>query len=339
MGCTGSKLVAAEPNSPKKEFAGDVPRSRIKQARLSIAGNYSQFENMNGESSSEPNGVSSVLEHPHSSGLRVHYAHLTQRGHYPDQPAKANQDAVMVIESFAGVKTQHLMGVLDGHGETGAECALFSKATFAKILMSDPGLKSSPNRAIHDAMIATNAALHTAYIDDTLSGTTACVALLQGDQLYVANVGDSRAVLATRMPSPSISPRITPTLIPQQAPPLVREEEELVAVDLTTDQTPFREDECERVRKAGARVMTLDQVEGLKDPEIKCWTNESSCDGDPPRLWAPAGTYPGTAFTRSIGDSGRYWQWPGRPMVFFDFAHSEQQIIISYENKFGISVF
>lgn len=56
--------------------------------------------------------------------------------------------------------------------------------------------------------------------------------------------------------------------------------------------------------QAGARVMTLDQLEGLKDPSLPCWTNEDDCDGDPPRLWSPAGLFPGTAFTRSIGDSG-----------------------------------
>lgn len=61
--------------------------------------------------------------------------------------------------------------------------------------------------------------------------------------------------------------------------------------------------------KAGARVLTLDQLEGLKDPSLPCWTSEVDCDGDPPRLWSPAGMYPGTAFTRSIGDSGE--PWPG----------------------------
>jgi cGMP-dependent protein kinase 2 len=50
-------------------------------------------------------------------------------------------------------------------------------------------------------------------------------------------------------------------------------------------------------------VLTLDQLEGLKDPSLPCWTNEADCDGDPPRLWSPAGLFPGTAFTRSLGDS------------------------------------
>lgn len=57
------------------------------------------------------------------------------------------------------------------------------------------------------------------------------------------------------------------------------------------------------MKAAGARVLTLDQIEGLRDPTIECWTTEEEDDGDPPRLWFPNGMYPGTAFTRSIGDA------------------------------------
>lgn len=56
----------------------------------------------------------------------------------------------------------------------------------------------------------------------------------------------------------------------------------------------------------GARVLTLDQVYGVKDPSIECWGTEEQDGGDPPRLWAPNGNYPGTAFTRSIGDNGQF---------------------------------
>ncbi|KAH0905120.1 LOW QUALITY PROTEIN: hypothetical protein HID58_044623, partial [Brassica napus] len=62
----------------------------------------------------------------------------------------------------------------------------------------------------------------------------------------------------------------------------------VLAEDLSYDQTPFREDECERVKACRARVMTVDQVERE--------------GGDPPRLWVQNGMYPGTAFTRSVGD-------------------------------------
>jgi len=119
----------------------------------------------------------------------------------------------------------------------------------------------------------------TSEIDDSMSGTTAITVLVIGDTLYVANVGDSRAVLA------------------------VRDGNHIVAEDLSSDQTPFRRDEYERVKLCGARVLSVDQVEGLKDPDIQHWGDEESRGGDPPRLWVPNGMYPGTAFTRSIGDS------------------------------------
>ena len=41
----------------------------------------------------------------------------------------------------------------------------------------------------------------------------------------------------------------------------------------------------------------------MKDPTKQAWTTEEEDDGDPPRIWAPNAMYPGTAFTRSIGDS------------------------------------
>ena len=76
-----------------------------------------------------------------------------------------------------------------------------------------------------------------------------------------------------------------------------------MAEDLSFDQTPFRGDECERVKLAGARVLTVDQVEGITDPSVQSWGKEEDGDGDPPRVWVQDGVYPGTAFTRSLGDS------------------------------------
>lgn len=55
-------------------------------------------------------------------------------------------------------------------------------------------------------------------IDDTLSGTTAITVLFLHDTLYVANVGDSRAIVATRNP----------------------ETGQLQAAPLSDDQTPYR---------------------------------------------------------------------------------------------------
>jgi serine/threonine protein phosphatase PrpC len=72
-----------------------------------------------------------------------------------------------------------------------------------------------------------------------MSGTTAIFARVKGRKLHVCNVGDSRATLGEVRPSDG----------------------KLRAVDLSHDQTPFRDDECSRVKAAGARVLTLDQLE------------------------------------------------------------------------------
>ncbi|KAI4373976.1 hypothetical protein MLD38_012030 [Melastoma candidum] len=72
---------------------------------------------------------------------------------------------------------------------------------------------------------------------------------------------------------------------------------------VANDQTPLRRDEYERVKLYGARLLSVDQVEGLKDPDIQTWGDEETEGNDPPQLWVQDGMYPGTAFTRNIGDS------------------------------------
>ncbi|KAG5182546.1 phosphatase 2C-like domain-containing protein, partial [Tribonema minus] len=105
--------------------------------------------------------------------------------------------------------------------------------------------------------------------------------------MWVANVGDSRAIVA----------RFHVTQ---------EHEGRLVAKPLSSDQTPYRKDERERVKACGARVMSMDQIEGL-EPIHENWGDvnlgeELDEGGDPPRIWSPFGEYPGTAFTRSMGD-------------------------------------
>lgn len=87
-----------------------------------------------------------------------------------------------------------------------------------------------------------------------------------------------------------------------------QEQDRLLAVSLTHDQTPFRKDERERVKKAGASVMTVDQVEGrreIQDDFVDKRANGGivNANQDIPRLWVPDRDYPGHTFTRSIGDS------------------------------------
>ncbi|GLT48537.1 hypothetical protein SLA2020_221570 [Shorea laevis] len=214
-----------------------------------------------------------------SGNYELRYSYLSQRGYYPDALDKANQDSFCIHIPFGTNPDDHFFGVFDGHGEFGAQCSQFVKRKLCENLLRDSRFHVDAVEACHSAFLTTNSELHADSLDDSMSGTTAITVLVRGRKIYVANSGDSRAVIAERRGK------------------------DIVAVDLSIDQTPFRADELERVKLCGARVLTLDQIEGLKNPDVQCWGTEDGDDGDPPRLWVPNGMYPGTAFTRSIGDS------------------------------------
>ncbi|XP_019107006.1 protein phosphatase 2C and cyclic nucleotide-binding/kinase domain-containing protein isoform X3 [Beta vulgaris subsp. vulgaris] len=214
-----------------------------------------------------------------SENYEMRYSFLSQRGYYPDALDKANQDSFCIHTPFGTDANDHFFGVFDGHGEFGAECSQFVKRKLCENLLRSSRFHVDPVEACHAAFLTTNSQLHADSLDDSMSGTTAITVLVRGRTIYVANTGDSRAVIAQK------------------------KGKDLVAVDLSIDQTPFRTDELERVKLCGARVLTLDQIEGLKNPDVQCWGTEEDDDGDPPRLWVQNGMYPGTAFTRSLGDS------------------------------------
>jgi hypothetical protein len=120
--------------------------------------------------------------------------------------------------------------------------------------------------------------------DDSLSGTTSISILFRGRTMYVSNVGDSRAIVISKS----------------------SEDDRLLATALSDDQTPYRKDERDRIKKYGARILSMDQIEGI-EPVHENWGDLTLGEhidegGDPPRVWSPKGDYPGTAFTRSLGD-------------------------------------
>ena len=66
------------------------------------------------------------LEHTlGKSGITLRYAYLSQRGYYPEDLYKANQDAFKVIPSFNGDPNNMFLGVFDGHGSDGDACSYF----------------------------------------------------------------------------------------------------------------------------------------------------------------------------------------------------------------------
>ena len=268
-------------------------------------------------------------------GLRLRYAYMSQKGYYPDDPHKANQDAYSISERF-GTKESNdgFFAVYDGHGRDGDRCSQFArdkmpeylakninkmKAKEAKEIKSkldtmasrNPGQPTNPlshvelskdqmQKACLKAHVECNIAMHQdPHVDDSLSGTTAISAYIHGrrNRVTICNVGDSRAVLGKAIQPNGYGQR-----------------QALKAFPLSRDQTPYRKDERIRIRKTGARILSLDQLEGLEpinDKDDGSDDDEGDIElgeeldegGDPPRVWSPDGDYPGTAFTRSLGDA------------------------------------
>ena len=222
--------------------------------------------------------------------FKVNFCYISQRGYYPNSMGKANQDSYVICESILGDPNTHMFAIFDGHGEYGDSCSHFAAnivpAEVVKVLRKQGGVKALDGPQMEsiysDAIENANMVMHQSKIDDTLSGTTCISVILRGDTLLIANVGDSRAIVASEM------------------------EEGLICSPLSDDQTPFRKDERERVKRSGAKVLTLEQIEG-KEPIHENWGGCSGDAveeiGDPPRVWDDSLERPGCAFTRSLGDS------------------------------------
>eukprot|EP00592_Proboscia_alata_P004130 CAMPEP_0194365840 /NCGR_PEP_ID=MMETSP0174-20130528/13828_1 /TAXON_ID=216777 /ORGANISM="Proboscia alata, Strain PI-D3" /LENGTH=678 /DNA_ID=CAMNT_0039140683 /DNA_START=103 /DNA_END=2139 /DNA_ORIENTATION=- len=246
-------------------------------------------------------------------GVRARYAYVSQRGYYPDEANKANQDAYSVNHNLCEKSNfnSHLFAVYDGHGRDGHKCAQYSRdnvpslieryvAQAFRVRQQSKGRRGANSnssvlsteeiqRACHNAHVECNRMMHRATdkLNDSLSGTTAISVAFHGPgpRITVSNVGDSRAILGKKVERSKL----------------------LRPLPLSCDHTSYRSDERDRVKSCGGRILSLDQIEGLEPVDESKWdsiTLGETVDesGDPPRVWSPHGEYPGTAFTRSLGD-------------------------------------
>lgn len=150
------------------------------------------------------------------------------------------QDLNIEALSCLGLHPQSFFAVYDGHG--GAEASSFLGDTLHHNLIDefrftkkqfDP-LPSLPRDAVH-AMVRQRLIAAFEKTDDEFlresarpqAGSTATTVLVAGNQLFVANVGDSRTVLSRKR----------------------------VAVRLSNDHKPSRPDEAQRIRDTGGFVI------------------------------------------------------------------------------------
>jgi serine/threonine protein phosphatase PrpC len=181
--------------------------------------------------------------------------------------AKINQDRGGIAFPFASCKKTALFGAYDGHGEGGELVAQYCLHQIPLRLERHEAFKRGDYKtAFTDVFLEVDGDLdRQVEIEPLYSGCTAVVALIQGDDIFLANAGDSRAVLAYQDPD--------------------RKDQGHLALDLTVDQNPNTPGEQERIEKMGGFVSPPPE-EGLSA-----------------RVWLDARcTQIGLAMSRSLGD-------------------------------------
>uniref|UniRef100_A0A7C9CRZ3 protein-serine/threonine phosphatase n=1 Tax=Opuntia streptacantha TaxID=393608 RepID=A0A7C9CRZ3_OPUST len=147
---------------------------------------------------------------------------------YASSPGKRSSMEDFYETRIDGVngETVGLFGVFDGHG--GARAAEYVKQHLFSNLIKHPKFISDTKSAIADAYSRTDSEfLKSDHSQNRDAGSTASTAILVGDRLLVANVGDSRAVIC-------------------------RGGE---AIAVSRDHKPDQSDERQRIEDAGGFVM------------------------------------------------------------------------------------
>jgi len=162
----------------------------------------------------------------------VCFGYACKKGLKPESP---NQDDFCIFN----VDGVGLYGVFDGHGPFGHDISNFVHGTLPRCFVKDEDFQNNPERALSEAFTKTQdlctEACQGARFDCTLSGTTATVLMTRSNELFVAHVGDSRAVLAKKSA-----------------------EGGLEAKDITSDHKPQDEEERKRIQASGGQVRRLE---------------------------------------------------------------------------------
>jgi serine/threonine protein phosphatase PrpC len=194
---------------------------------------------------------------------------------------KINQDRGSVAYPFAGNPQQAFFAVYDGHGDGGEKVSEHTMRILQDALEKNPRLVGDVPAALEAAFIEADRqvlAWEKFFRQVHHRGTTALVALMRDNKVWVANAGDSRCVLASKWHASN------------GMPPGIGDRMGLKVKDLSTDQKPNSPGEQERIERSGGFVRLPDSP------------------GLPGRVYPPdmvdenGDEYGGLAMSRSIGD-------------------------------------
>lgn len=160
------------------------------------------------------------------------------------------QDSLCVHQYFQHVPWQHLFGVFDGH--SGSLSALYCSSSLGPLLSAALEGGLSPQKALRQTFQTLHREVEMYDFND---GCAALVAFIQGRSLYLANCGDSRAVISRGG----------------------------VAVDLSFDHKPDSPSENKRIRDLGGFVSLNRRVSG----ELALSRSIGDCIYQPFVTWKP----------------------------------------------------
>jgi len=207
------------------------PRYRLMYMR------HMQQEQHNENHSTSPQQVEPAATHTppvkrHSRHLAVTEPITLHQAHSSPQLHVDHQSPPRAEGQHCDEKTpQAFFGVFDGHG--GKEAASYTADHLLSHILHSPKFHTDLPNAIIDAFAQTDKEfLLKAHQNQMLSGSTAICAYLRGTTLVVSNLGDSRAVLCRNGK----------------------------AIPLSKDHKPNREDERERIEKAGGWIQSHKEI-------------------------------------------------------------------------------
>jgi len=203
--------------------------------------------------------------------------------------AKINQDRGGVAFPYGNCPRTALFAAYDGHGEGGELVSQYSLHEIQRRLEKHPLFDTNVEQAFHDTFLAVDEELKDEPdIEPLYSGSTACVVLLRNQLLTIANVGDSRAVIARpkqKDGDTNKNDNDTNTTATNDDTNDDDDDNPFTSLDLSVDQNPDSPGEQERIIQNGGYVSPPPE-EGLS---ARVWL-DSSC------------TQIGLAMARSIGD-------------------------------------
>ncbi|CAD8050429.1 unnamed protein product [Paramecium primaurelia] len=192
------------------------------------------------------------------------FASKTKAGCLPNKTLKTNQDAAILFPNNLEHYNCSLIAVCDGHGTNGHLVSNLIKQQLPKYIEQQFQQQGRDiERCLTFAFEKTNKEIIESEFDTTLSGSTAVAVLIRKEQLWTANVGDSRAIIC-------------------------RNQDGWKAIQLTRDHKPSDEQEKQRIIEAGGRI----------DSQRDFYGNQLG----PERVWLQYIDAPGLAMTRSMGD-------------------------------------